>query len=214
MEFTVNGKKFTDYNEAKAYEDSLKQKEVEAKRQADLNAKKEIYFDEVVNRMNFCVVNFDNEKINSPTPTMVFAFMTDTPKNKSEFVTMANAYIEEVCAKRYYVAEAGSYGEYYSIAFPTVKSKGYDELSSCVCGSIIDYLLNHGHVFSTSGNLIKIDKDLSVMFYDLTGVDKQEEKTCSGCDCCNHSKAEKEVSYDELPDEVKSTLDFIGRLFL
>lgn len=207
MEFTVNDKKFTDYNEAKAYEDSLKQKEAEAKKQKALEEQKELYFDEVVNKMSFCVVNFDNEKITSPTHSVVFAFMTDTPKNKSDFVTMANAYIEEACEKRFYVDEDGSYGEYYSIAFPTVKSKGYDELSSCVCGSIIDYLLNHGHAFSTSGNLIKIDKDLSVMFYDLTGVDKQNNKTCDNC------SVKKNCDYDELPDDIKVALDFIGRLF-
>lgn len=207
MEFTVNDKKFTDYNEALAYENSLKQKKAEAKKQKELEEQKELYFDEVVNKMNFCVVSFDNEKITSSTPSVVFAFMTDTPKSKSDFVTMANAYIEETCEKRFYVDEDGSYGEYYSIAFPTVKSKGYDELSSCVCGSIVDYLLNHGHAFSTSGNLIKIDKDLSVMFYDLTGVDKQDNKTCDGC------SVGKNGICDELPDEVKVALDFIGRLF-
>lgn len=214
MEFTVGNKKFTNYNEAKAYEDSLKQKEAEAKRQADLDARKEMYFDEVVNHMNFCVVNFDNEKINSPAPSMVFAFMTDTPKNKSEFVTMANAYIEEVCEKRYYVDTDGSYGEYYTISFINSKSKDYDEISEMTCGAIIDFLLNYGHAFSTSGHIIPVNEDYAVMFFDLTGVDKQESKGCSDCGCCNHSKAEKEVIYDELPDEVKSALDFIGRLFL
>lgn len=211
MEFTVNGKKFTDYNEAKAYEDSLKQKEAEAKRQADLNAQRELYFDEVVNKMNFCVVNFDNDVIKSPAPSVVFAFMTDTAKNKSEFVTMANAYIEETCEKRFYVNEDGSYGEYYTISFINSKSKDYDEISEMTCGAVIDYLLNNGHAFSTSGNLISVNEDYAVMFYDLTGVVKQEEKkSCSGCRGYNCSAGE-ELSYEDLPAEVKNILNLLGR---
>ena len=206
MKFTVNGKEFTDYNEAKAYEESLAKKEAEAKKQKELDEKKALYLDEVTNKMNFCVVNFDNELITSPTPNIVFAFMTDTPKSKSDFVTMANAYVEDVCPKRFYINEEdGSYGEYFSIAFPSVKSKGYTELNGCVCGAVVDYLLNHGHAFSTSGNLIKIDDDLSVMFYDLTGVDAQDSKDCS---------TDKNIIDDEMPDEVKYAVNFIlDRLF-
>ena len=210
MEFTVNGKKFTDYNEAKAYEDSLKQKEAEAKRQADLNAKKEIYFDEVVNRMNFCVVNYDNEKMSSPRPCLIFAFMTETPKNKSEFVTMANAYIEEACEKHYYVEPDGSYGEYYTVSFPTSKSKGFDEMNDVVCGAVLDYLLNNGHAFSTEGKFISVNEELGVMFYDLTGVEKQESKGCPNCKGYNCSTGE-ELSYEDLPTEIKNILNLLGR---
>lgn len=202
MEFTVNGKKFTDYNEAKAYEESLKQKEAEAKRQEQLNAKKEVYTDEIVNLMNFCVVDFDNEKMTSPRPRLIFAFMAKS-KNKSDFATMANAYIESACEKRFYVEENGDYGEYYSVSFPSVKSKAYDELNGVACGAVLDYLLNNGHKPSVIGKFIPVNEELGVMFYDLVGVD-DIHNNCSDC--------KEDMSYDDLPDEVKSALEFIARM--
>lgn len=214
MEFVVGNKKFTDYNEAQAYEKTLREKEAEAQKQAELDAKKEAYIDEITNQMEFCVVDFDNKRMTSPRPRLIFAFMTETAKNKSDFVTMANAYIEEACERRFYINKDGSYGKYYNISFLTAKSKGYDEMNSVACGAVLDYLLNNGHAFSTSGKFIPVDEELGVMFFDLTWVDKDECDGCQGCSCKGYDcSTGEEISYDDLPDEVKAVANLLGRLF-
>lgn len=164
--------------------------------------------------MEFCVVDFDNKRMTSPRPRLIFAFMTETSKNKSDFVTMANAYIEEACERRFYINKDGSYGKYYNISFLTAKSKGYDEMNSIACGAVLDYLLNNGHAFSTSGKFIPVDEELGVMFFDITGVDKDECDGCQSCNCKGYDcSTGEEVSFDDLPDEVKAVANLLGRLF-
>lgn len=212
MEFTtVDGKKFTDYNEAKAHEAKIAQAKAKAEEEKKLQQQKDEYMTDVTENMNFCVVDFNMEVMNSPSEKVIFAIVTDNPVSKAEFATLANAYVEECCGRHYIVDTSdGEITECYRKYFPTIKSKDFDTMQELACTSVIDYLINNGYPAKGSTNLEKIDDEYSVMFVNLSNKGVAEEHTCKGCGKCGQAKDTEE---DEIPEEVKEVFDFLRHLF-